>query len=47
MTLDQAGRAWMECLANTGNPAITAFAESRQMTALNVSSVTIQQDPEQ
>jgi hypothetical protein len=45
-TLDQAGRAWIECLSNTGDTAVTAFAEGRHMTAMNLSNVTIQQDPD-
>jgi len=38
----QGGHVDLFCWSNTGDPAITAFAGSRQMTALRVGSVTIQ-----
>ncbi len=45
--LAQPGRAEIQCVANTGNTNITAFAEGRHMTAINLANVTIQQDPDQ
>lgn len=45
-TLDQPGRAWIECMSNTGNPGVTAFAEGRQMTAVSLANVTVQQNPD-
>jgi hypothetical protein len=36
----------IQCVSNTGNPAVTAFAEGRHLTALSVASVTIEHDPD-
>lgn len=40
------GQAQIQCVSNTGNPAVVAFAEGRHLTAVQLSSVTIQQDPD-
>jgi hypothetical protein len=47
VSLDAAGRVEIQCVSNTGDPAVTAFTEGRHMTALSVANVTIQQDPDQ
>jgi hypothetical protein len=36
----------IQCVSNTGNPAVTAFTEGRHMTAINLAHVTIEHDPD-